>query len=190
MGVSTALVVVDVQNDFVDPKGSLYVPGGEEVVEAVNRLVAEHLAAGDPVFYTQDWHPASTPHFAKDGGAWPVHCVAGTWGAQLAPGLRVEGPVVRKGTGQDDGYSGFFVRDSVSGQVRPTELEGLVRQSGAGRVVVAGVAGDVCVRATALDALALGLEVAVAWPAVRCVEPAKEQEVRRELAASGVGEAG
>ena len=64
----TALVVVDVQNDFADPGGGLYVPGGEEVVDVVNAQVDAAVAAGARVFYTQDWHPASTPHFAKDGG--------------------------------------------------------------------------------------------------------------------------
>ena len=70
----TALVVVDVQNDFADPQGSLHVQGAKGVVKEVNRLVDEAVAAGDPVFYTQDWHPTDTPHFAKDGGNGP--CIA------------------------------------------------------------------------------------------------------------------
>ena len=90
----TALVVVDMQNDFACPEGSLYVPGGDEVVPVVNREIERALEAGAFVVYTQDWHPESTPHFEKDGGIWPVHCVAGTWGAELHPDLRVEGPVV------------------------------------------------------------------------------------------------
>src|SRR5918999_1313891 len=87
----TALVVVDVQNDFADPGGSLHVPGGEAVVPVVNDEVAAARAAGALVVYTQDWHPADTPHFAKDGGTWPVHCVGGTWGSDLHPRLTLDG---------------------------------------------------------------------------------------------------
>ena len=79
----TALVVVDVQNDFASPDGSLYVKGGEKVVPVVNEAIKEARAAGAAVVYTQDWHPSSTPHFQKDGGIWPVHCVQGTWGAEF-----------------------------------------------------------------------------------------------------------
>src|SRR4051794_9227623 len=93
-----ALVVVDVQNDFADPDGSLSVAGGEHVVDEVNGLISAARRAGSPVVYTQDWHPPDTPHFEKDGGIWPVHCVADTWGAQFHPRLHVDGAAVRKGT--------------------------------------------------------------------------------------------
>ena len=92
---TTALIIVDVQNDFADPSGSLSVKGGTEVNPVINAEIEAALTAGAVVFYTQDWHPRSTPHFEKDGGLWPVHCVAGTWGAELHPDLRVEGPLVR-----------------------------------------------------------------------------------------------
>ena len=87
----TALIVVDVQNDFADPKGSLYVSEGERVVPLINDEIERATEAGALVVYTQDWHPESTPHFAKDGGIWPVHCVRDTWGAELHPDLRVTG---------------------------------------------------------------------------------------------------
>ena len=86
---TTALVVVDLQNDFTLPTGSLYVPGGEEVVDLVNAEVDAAAAAGARVVYTQDWHPEHTPHFEADGGLWPVHCVAGTPGAELVDGLHL-----------------------------------------------------------------------------------------------------
>src|SRR3972149_4961917 len=95
---TTALVVVDVQNDFADLAGSLSVRGGEAVVVAANAEIAAARAAGALVVYTQDWHPGPTPHFAKDGGVWPVHCLAASWGAALHPALDVDGPVVRTGT--------------------------------------------------------------------------------------------
>ena len=166
----TALVVVDVQNDFADPQGNLAIPGGEEVVDVVNAEVERALEAGATVVYTQDWHPARTPHFDIDGGAWPVHCVQDTWGAQLHPRLRVEGPVVQKGVDGGDGYSGFSVRDPVSGQESETRLGRLLDDAGVRRVVVTGLAGDVCVKATALDARELGYEVVLPLAATRFVE--------------------
>lgn len=168
----TALIVTDVQNDFADPAGSLCVPGGEEVVERVNAEIGRAVDAGAVVVYTQDWHPPSTPHFEKDGGVWPVHCVAGTWGAELHPRLRlIEGaPIVQKGTGGEDGYSGFTVRDPTSGEERGTVLEDLLRERGVRRTTVVGLATDYCVKATALDALAKGFETTVLSDAVRAVE--------------------
>lgn len=167
---STALIVVDVQNDFADPTGSLYVKGGEDVPGLVNEEVAAAVAAGSPVMYTQDWHPASTPHFQKDGGIWPVHCVAGTWGAELHPDLRVEGARLRKGTGGEDGYSGFTMQDPRSGERHETELEGLLREAGVERVVIVGLATDYCVKATALDAAAKGFRTVVLGQDIRAVE--------------------
>jgi nicotinamidase/pyrazinamidase len=166
----TALVVVDVQNDFADPQGSLYVQGGGEVIDVVNDAVRSAGAAGATVAYTQDWHPADTPHFAKDGGVWPVHCVAGTWGAQLHPALVVEGEHVRKGTGGEDGYSGFTMADPVTRATTSTGLVELLRQRGVEKVVVAGLATDYCVKATALDAVELGFPTTVLTAAVRPVE--------------------
>jgi nicotinamidase/pyrazinamidase len=182
------LVVVDVQNDFADPGGSLSVKGGEEVVRAVNELVDHARAAGSMVAYTQDWHPPDTPHFEKDGGVWPVHCVAGTWGAQFHPALTVEGETVRKGTGGEDGYSGFTMRDPVSGAEHSTGLAELLRSHGVTAVVVAGLATDYCVKATALDAIELGFEVTVAGDAIAAVdvEPGDGDRALGELAAAGV----
>jgi nicotinamidase/pyrazinamidase len=166
----TALVVVDVQNDFADPAGSLYVQGGEQVVPVVNREIERARRAGATIVYTQDWHPESTPHFEKDGGIWPEHCVQGTWGAELHPELQVEGEVVRKGGGGEDGYSGFSMRDPTSGEEQPTGLERILRDKGIGKVVVVGLATDYCVRETAIDAAELGFEATVLLEAVRAVE--------------------
>lgn len=167
----TALIVVDVQNDFADPKGGLYVSDGEQVVPTVNRLIDEARRAGAPVIFTQDWHPETTPHFQKDGGTWPVHCVQGTWGAELHPDLDVpdDAPIVKKGSGGEDGYSGFTVRDPESGEDSPTELEGLLRERGVERVVVVGLAQDVCVKETTLDACRLGFTTIVPGAATRAV---------------------
>ena len=149
---TTALLVVDVQNDFADPAGSLYVGGGEQVVPLANTEIERAHDAGGQVFYTQDWHPRSTPHFEKDGGIWPVHCVIDSWGAEFHPHLRVEGPVVRKGSNGEDGYSGFTMRDAASGETVPTGLADMLAEAGITRIVICGLATDYCVKYTALDA--------------------------------------
>ncbi|MDP8962251.1 MAG: isochorismatase family protein [Actinomycetota bacterium] len=149
---ATALIVVDVQNDFADPEGNLYVPGGENVVPTINSEMAVAREAGALVVYTQDWHPETTRHFQKDGGIWPVHCVSGTWGAEFHPDLVVDGPVVRKGTDGSDGYSGFSVRDPNTGEESSTRLQGILRDADVERVVIVGLAQDHCVKETALDA--------------------------------------
>src|SRR3954452_14692487 len=165
-----ALLVVDVQNDFADPAGSLSVRGGADLVPVVNALVAAARRNGSPVVYTQDWHPPVTPHFASSGGIWPDHCVQGTWGAELHPDLVVEWPVVQKGAEGEDGYSGFRGRDPVTGEEGPTPLEGLLRAAGVRRVVIAGLATDYCVKETARHAVALGFGTEVVRDAVRAVD--------------------
>ncbi|HZA39088.1 MAG TPA: isochorismatase family protein [Actinomycetota bacterium] len=169
-GAGTALIVVDVQNDFADPAGSLYVKGGENVVARVNNEIDAAHAAGAPVVYTQDWHPESTPHFAKDGGTWPVHCVGGSWGAEFHPNLKVDGPIVKKGTGGEDGYSGFSVRDPQTGEEAATELEHTLRSTNVENVVVVGLATDYCVKETALDAVSKGFGTTVLRAAVAAVD--------------------
>jgi nicotinamidase/pyrazinamidase len=187
-GPTSALIVVDVQNDFADPAGGLSVAGGEEVVPVLNREIARARAAGALVVYTQDWHPVSTPHFAKDGGIWPVHCVAGSWGAELHPSLVVDGPIVRKGANGEDGYSGFTMRDPTTGTESPTELASLLHDHAADRVVVGGLATDYCVKATALDAVRLGHLTAVLGGGIRAVDlaPGDGGRALAELEAAGV----
>jgi nicotinamidase/pyrazinamidase len=162
--------VVDIQNDFTDHSGTLAVEGGEIIVPRVNEEIAEALAAGALVVYTQDWHPPVTPHFFKDGGIWPEHCVRGTWGAEFYPDLHVEGEIVRKGVDGHDGYSGFSVRDPESGETSPTTLEGLLRDHQIERLVICGLATDYCVVETVLDARTLGFGVEVVQDAIRAVD--------------------
>ncbi len=184
----TALVVVDVQNDFADPDGGLHVPGGHEVVPVVNHEIDRARRAGATVVYTQDWHPPSTPHFQTEGGHWPVHCVQGTWGAELHPDLDVVGHVIQKGSGGEDGYSGFSVRDPTSGDEQDTALESILRQASVERVVVVGLAADVCVKDTALDAARRGFDTTVLRDATRAVElePGDGERAEEELRAAGV----
>ena len=167
---TTALLVVDVQNDFADPQGSLYVRGGEQTVPFINAEIARAQQQGARVFHTQDWHPESTPHFQKDGGIWPVHCVQDTWGAELHPQLVVGGPIVRKGSNGEDGYSGFTMRDAVSGETIPTELGELLAAANVTQLVIAGLATDYCVKATVLDGRERGYPVTVLQNGIRAVD--------------------
>jgi nicotinamidase/pyrazinamidase len=167
-----ALIVVDVQNDFC-PGGALAVPEGDAVVEPINRLIDEIPFT----VATRDWHPPDHGSFAEQGGPWPVHCVAETAGAQLHPELNAGGidAVVDKGKGRDDeGYSGFA----------GTELERLLRDREVGRVHVTGLALDVCVRATALDARRAGFDVVLHCGAVRAI--GDEEGALSELREAGV----
>ena len=186
-GPRTALIVVDVQNDFADPNGSLSVAGGEGIIPVVNRETEIAIDAGAFVVYTQDWHPAHTPHFAQDGGIWPVHCVGDEWGADVHPALEVMGPSVHKGANGEDGYSGFTMRDAVSGAEVPTELEGLLRDRGVERVVVCGLATDYCVKSTAQDAVRLGFATTVLLDAIAAVNLAPDDGDRAldELRSAG-----
>lgn len=183
----TALIVVDVQNDFASSDGGLYVEAGEQVVPVINAEIERARAVGAPVIYTADWHPASTPHFAKDGGIWPVHCVGDTWGSEFHPDLVVDGPVVRKGVNGEDGYSGFTTRDPVTEETVPTELPSLLEDLGVTKVVVAGLATDYCVKSTALDALGRGLATTLLSGAIRAVDlaPGDGDRAIDEMRAAG-----
>ncbi len=167
----TALVVVDVQNDFADPAGSLYVAGGEDIVPVVDTAVRRARLASARVVYTQDWHPAVTPHFRTAGGIWPVHCVRDTWGAALHPGLDApSGECLRKGADGRDGYSGFSVRDPLSGEREDTVLHEMLTADSVERLVVCGLATDYCVVETVMDARMLGYPVRVLRAGIRAVE--------------------
>jgi nicotinamidase/pyrazinamidase len=167
---ATALLVIDVQNDFADPRGSLFVREGDRVVGGANEAIRTAREAGALVVATQDWHPAHTPHFAQDGGVWPVHCVHDTWGAELHAELEPIRDVVRKGVDGKDGYSGFSVRDPETGEVGATPLEEVLRAARIERLVICGLATDYCVVETVSDARMLGYPVEVLGSAIRAVD--------------------
>ena len=178
-GPGDALLVVDVQNDFL-PGGALGIGGGDSVLAPLNRLLGAWRALGLPVYLTRDWHPPGHCSFAERGGPWPVHCVAGTAGAEFSPRLeRVPGDVViSKATRPDrDAYS------ALDG----TGLADEIRRTGVRRIFVGGLATDYCVRATGLDARTAGLEVVVLRDAICAVNvhPGDGAAAISELAAAG-----
>jgi nicotinamidase/pyrazinamidase len=189
-GPGVALVVVDMQNDFTDPHGSLSVAGAEAIVPVVNAQIAQARADHALVVFSQDWHPRRTPHFARDGGPWPVHCVGDTWGAEFFPALDCPpgSPLIRKGTNGEDGYSAFTMRDPDTGATVPTPLEMLLHEAGVDEVVIVGLATDYCVKATALDAVRLGHRATVLIDAVAAVNVSAGDGERalEALASAGV----
>jgi nicotinamidase/pyrazinamidase len=179
-----ALILVDVQNDFC-PGGALPVPEGDRTVPVLNRQIERFASAGRPIVASRDWHPAESSHFKSGGGAWPPHCVAGKPGAAFHPELRLpaDAVVVSKGTGpSEDGYSAF---EAKTPDGRP--LDAVLKESGAKRLVVGGLATDYCVKATVLDALKSGYEVTLLREGVRGVDvnPGDSDRALEEMRAAG-----
>lgn len=186
--MQTALIVVDVQNDFC-PGGSLAVEGGDSVAERITEL----LAPGESyalVVATMDWHPApgeSEPfaHFSEEPDyvdSWPIHCVHDTSGAALHPGLSLpEGSViVRKGQ-TSAAYSGFEGHDHDG-----VSLAEILRRHGIDSIDVVGLATDHCVMATALDARTLGLSVRVLEPLIAGVAPDTTRRALDAMRSAGI----
>ena len=174
-----ALLLVDVQNDFM-PDGALPVPAGDEVVSILNGWIAAAAAQELPIFATRDWHPANHFSFEAQGGPWPVHCVQNSSGARFHPDLHVpeNAAVIDCGTGvEDEGYSAF----------EKSDLDDQFRAKGISRVWVGGLALDVCVRATALDASHEGFDTIVILPACRAITPEGEAETLKELHGHDIG---
>lgn len=187
-GADQALIVVDMQHDFGHPSGSLYVAGAEDIIDPIAQAIADTKAAGGLVVYTQDWHPEQTPHFADFGGLWPAHCVIDSAGANMLPGVPVDGPLVRKGSGPEDGYSGFSVLHLPTGEDRETELSGILDENGIMGITIVGLAGDWCVKSTAIDGVRLGYRVTVPLALTRFVEltPDDRQAAIDQMRSAGV----
>ncbi|MEM9603945.1 MAG: bifunctional nicotinamidase/pyrazinamidase [Pseudomonadota bacterium] len=175
----TALIIVDMQNDFC-PGGALAVAGGDEIVDEINSLQADYAT----VVATQDWHPAGHGSFASSHGAdpfstttlfygeqvlWPDHCVIGTEGAAFHAGLDLDrvGAIIRKGSNPAiDSYSAFFENDKRT----PTGLHGFLQERSVSSLVMVGLATDFCVAYSALDAARLGYAVTVRTSACRAID--------------------
>jgi nicotinamidase/pyrazinamidase len=175
--MSRALVIVDFQIDFC-PGGALAVPDGDAIAGRLNELAAS--GEYELVVATRDWHPPDHGSFAQHGGPWPVHCVAGTPGAELHHALDPTpiDAVIDKGQARDtEGYSGF----------EDTDLAQLLRERDIDRVTVVGLATDYCVKNTALDALREGFHVTVDSTAARGVDVQEGDSARalEELRSAG-----
>lgn len=150
LNAKSALIIVDVQNDFC-PGGALAVAEGNKVVSVLNEYARVFAKAGGKVYATRDWHPADHLSFTKQGGIWPVHCVKDTSGAAFHSDLRLPQAttIISKAQKQDqEAYSGFG----------GTDLAQQLRRQGVERLYVGGLATDYCVKSTVLDALKEGFE--------------------------------
>lgn len=174
-----ALVIVDVQNDFL-PGGALAVPDGDAVLPVLNSYIALFESRGLAIFATRDWHPRDHCSFRAQGGPWPPHCVAFSRGAAFATDLQLpcSAVIVSKAQAPDrDAYSGF----------EGTELETLLRARGASRLLVGGLATDYCVLNTVRDGLARGFQVRLLTDAIRAVNVNPGDGDRALAEMSGLG---
>lgn len=176
-----ALIIVDIQNDFI-PGGSLAVPDGDKIISRINELQKKF----DLVVATQDWHPANHKSFASQHDSknpfeiidlnglqqtlWPDHCIQSTKGAEFHKDLntnKIEA-IFRKGTNPEiDSYSGFF----DNGRKKATGLHGYLQERKVTSVFVCGLAADFCVYYTALDALSLGYETTILDESTKAIDP-------------------
>ncbi|MDR9438901.1 MAG: nicotinamidase [Halomonas sp.] len=176
-GPHDALLVVDMQNDFCEG-GALGVEGGAGLVPGINTEIKAARAAGAPVVATRDWHPIDHVSFTHRGGPWPVHCVQDTEGAAFHPDLALPDDVIRvsKATAFDaDAYSAFD----------GTGLGGYLKEKGIERVIVCGLALDVCVRATVLEARREGFDTLLLERLSAAVNPDAISECRQEFTDAG-----
>lgn len=174
--MSDALLIIDFQNDFTPPDGALAVPEGDRIADRLNELAASDRF--DLVVATRDWHPPDHRSFERHGGPWPEHCVQGTEGAELHPALdreRVDVVLDKGQHAQTEGYSAFE---------RP-DLDRILRDRGVDSLAIAGLATDVCVRATALDAIERGYDVEVVADASRGVDRSGAERALDEVRERG-----
>jgi len=172
-----ALIVVDVQNDFC-PGGALPIADGDKVAPVLNRWIDAALAQGAPVYFSRDWHPVQHVSFAQRGGLWPPHCIQDSEGARFHPDLHVppSAVIVTKGTRFDHDQNSVFDETGLAAQLR---------HDGVRRLFVGGLAEDVCVLATVLDARKENFEVLVIADGVRPVTEAGGEEARKKMQEAG-----
>lgn len=184
--MKTALIIVDMQNDFVEG-GALVVKGGLALIPVINKIISELAPQGVVVVTTQDWHPANHSQFKDNGGIWPTHCVAGSVGSDIVAGLDIPTDTIRIFKGNNrllDGYSGFEgVTDKTEGG---HALEAVLYEKGIDTVYVCGIATDYCVKATALDALKAGFRVYYLYNASVGVSPETVAKAEIEMNLAGI----
>lgn len=173
-----ALIIVDVQNDFC-PGGALPIENGDTVIPVLNKWIADAVAAGVPVFASRDWHPAGHVSFAENGGPWPPHCIQDSEGARFHPDLAVPDTavIVTKGVRFDQDQNSAFDE---------TGLAVKLRSDGINRLFIGGLAEDVCVLATALEAAQEGFEIFLIADGVRPVDSVGGDSARLQMKNAGI----
>jgi nicotinamidase/pyrazinamidase len=179
-----ALLIVDVQKDFC-PGGALAAPGGDRIIPALNRHLAEARERDMPVYASRDWHPAVTNHFKEYGGEWPPHCVQGSEGAQFHGDLKLPADAIVISKGNDPAKPGYSAFDGHTSDGKALSRD--LRDRHVTRLYVGGIATDYCVRATAIDAAQAGLEVRVLSDAITGidVQPGDADRALEEMSRAG-----
>ena len=175
-----ALVIVDVQNDFL-PGGSLAVPQGDQILPLLNKTIGIFKSKKLPIFATRDWHPIDHCSFKQQGGIWPVHCVADTNGAFFPEDLNISDEIViisKAMNPQEEAYSGL----------ESTDLDKRLKVLNINRVWLGGLATDYCVVNTVMDLISCGYKVNLLLDAIRAVNvnPEDGQNAIREMISLGV----
>lgn len=190
-----ALVIIDVQNDFI-PGGALAVPEGEKIVELINELQEKF----DLVIATQDWHPEDHSSFAvnhpekkefekitwngREQVLWPVHCLQNSWGAKLHPDLKTSKieAIFRKGTNPEiDSYSAFY----DNGHEKTTGLAGYLKEKGVDELYFCGLAAEICVYFSVMDALEEGFDSTIIEDATRALNPSDFENAKKNIVEKG-----
>jgi nicotinamidase/pyrazinamidase len=161
-GPHDALVVCDVQNDFL-PGGALPVSRGDEIIDVLSGWVERALVEEIPVFATRDWHPPHHASFYERGGPWPPHCIQGSWGAEIAKALRLPATTIIVSKGHDPNRDAYSAFDG-------TELDRELLLRRIRRIFICGLATEYCVLFTARDALSKGYQVVLLHDAVRPID--------------------
>jgi nicotinamidase/pyrazinamidase len=172
-----ALLIIDVQKDFC-PGGALPVEGGDAIVPVINRWIEAAVAKGIPVYASRDWHPVGHLSFKEQGGPWPPHCIQDSDGATFHPDLAFpdSAVIVTKGVRFDQDQNSAFDQTGLAGQLRKTGIR---------RLWVAGLAEDVCVLASVLDARREGFEVMLLQQATRAITAERGADARRQMQDAG-----
>lgn len=172
-----ALIIVHVQNDFC-PGGALPIAGGDEVVPVLNKWIAAAVDHAVPIYASRDWHPAGHISFQESGGPWPAHCLQDSDGAAFHPDLKLPTTVIKVTSGvrfDKDQYSAFD----------QTGLAAKLKDAGIKRLWIGGLAQDVCVLATVLDACREGFETHVILDATRPITPEGGEDAVKQMREAG-----
>ncbi len=168
MNDTQALLLVDLQNDFFPPDGSLAVPNGDQIINVVNEYIQKFQEKGLPIFASRDWHPPETGHFTDFGGLWPHHCVQKTEGAEFHPHILLPADTIIMSKGMDPEVDAYSVFQAYGPEGK--DFKSLLDTMGINHLYVAGLATDYCVKATVLDACKRGFKVTLLLDGIRGVD--------------------
>ncbi|GAB7026606.1 nicotinamidase [Geotalea toluenoxydans] len=179
-----ALLIVDVQNDFC-PGGMLAVAEGDRIIPALNGYCELFLNKNLPIFFSRDWHPQETSHFEAFGGAWPVHCIMESKGAEFHPALKVPEVATIISKGMDPSRDDYSAFDGVDDSGTP--FPELLRRLDVNTIFIGGLATDYCIKESALAALRQGFSVTLLEDAVRGVDlkPGDSAKAMAEMKTTG-----